>query len=34
MNYKWDLTKIIKNDTEYKAIIKEIESLLNIRVHY
>ena len=34
MNYTWDLTKIIKNDTEYKSILKEINKLLDEFIKY
>ncbi len=34
MNYTWDLTKIIKNDTEYKSILKEINRLLDEFIKY
>ncbi len=34
MNYTWDLTKIIKDDKEYKSILKEIESLLDEFIKY
>ncbi len=34
MNYNWDLTKIIKNDEEYKSIVKEIDELLEKFLKY
>jgi len=34
MNYTWDLTKIIKDDKQYKEMVNEVNHLLDEFVKY